>query len=101
MNKGEPRKKSRPPGGGQPFSVKPLEPFPLGNDDSRTIFNTLVLAGDSVGGTYINTGAAIGAFISINDVDIPFRNSLYGTFGNTSSASNTITGNSVSHHGLL
>lgn len=52
---------------------------------------------DSTGGASVGASATINAFVSIDFVDIAFRDSVGGTFAHASTASNAIIANNVSH----
>jgi hypothetical protein len=53
---------------------------------------------DGVYRAYLNTGAAIGAFRRIDDIDfITFADGFHGAFGKTRAADNTFFGYSMSH----
>ncbi len=52
---------------------------------------------DSLAGANACAGTAVDANIGVDNIDIAFRDSLNGTFGETSAASNTRVCNYVSH----
>lgn len=61
----------------------------------------LLFAGDdSFTGAYGCAGAAVDAGIGIDVVDVAFRDSFYGTNGETSAASDAFVSNNVCHNGF-
>lgn len=52
---------------------------------------------DCFAGANFSTRTALDASVGIDVVDIAFRDSFYGAYGKTCSASNAFVGNYVSH----
>lgn len=55
---------------------------------------------DSAAGANFGTAAAFDAGIGIDVVDVAFRDSFYGTNGETSAASDAFVSNNVCHNGF-
>lgn len=55
---------------------------------------------DSLAGANLCAAAALDASIGIDVIDVAFRDSLYGTYGETSAASNALISDYVSHDSL-
>lgn len=56
---------------------------------------------DCFAGANACASAAFNASVGVNNIDRAFRNSFYGTFGKTGSASYTAVSNNVSHSFIL
>ena len=56
-----------------------------------------VLEADSATGTSVGTGAALGALIGVDAVDVALRDCANGTFVDTCATGNTVIANYVSH----
>jgi hypothetical protein len=56
-----------------------------------------LLERDGAGGTSVGTGAALGALIGVDRIDITLRDSANGAFVDTSAASYAVFTNFVSH----
>lgn len=52
---------------------------------------------DSARGASVGTGAALGALVGVDGIDIAFRDSANGTFVDAGAASNAVFANYVSH----
>ena len=67
---------------------------PYGN---LNVKRQLFTGDDSFAGAYRSASTAVDANIGVDNIDITFRDSLNGTFGKASAASNTFVSNNVSH----
>jgi len=58
---------------------------------------SLLLEADSAAGASVGTGAALGAFVGVDAVDVALRDSANGTFVDAGAACNAVITNYVSH----
>ena len=68
---------------------------------SFKFYSTKLFAGDDcLGGAYRCAGAAVDAGVGVDNVDVAFRDSAHGAFGEAGAASDTFVGDYVSHFWL-
>ncbi len=68
---------------------------------SFKFYSTKLFAGDDcLGGAYRCAGAAVDAGVGVDVVDVTFRDSANGAFGEAGAASDTFVGDYVSHFWL-
>ena len=65
--------------------------------DNLNVKLILFAGDDSFAGAYRSASTTVDANIGVDNIDITFRDSLYGTFGKASAASNTFVSNNVRH----